>query len=239
MKISFFLYVCFFTTMISQNEILIIFNGNNTKMTKFEVLFVQSLIKDYEKRVQKKVKIRFKGIKNFGSMFKLIDQGERDYTLAINTISITEDRLKKYDFSEAYIQNSYAFLGKRYVSGKMNNQRISYVRNTIYEQLAFEFKDKVKSIKAYNKMQDCIKDLSLGKVDLVLTDYTDGWIYNLNFVKSYKTQIKDRFGIIYPKGSKLKEQIDISFKSVYKSAEFYNLVKKSFGKKAVPYFSNN
>ncbi|MCB0280747.1 MAG: transporter substrate-binding domain-containing protein, partial [Calditrichaeota bacterium] len=82
-----------------KKEILVVFNGNNSKMTKFEIALISNLLFEYSKESGERIKLKYKGVKQFDNTFQVINSGHRDKTLAVNTISITKDRQKNFDFS--------------------------------------------------------------------------------------------------------------------------------------------
>ena len=221
-----------------KKEILVIFNGNNSKMTKFEISLISNLLFEYSKSSGERIKLKYKGVKKFNNTFQIINSGHRDKTLAVNTISITKDRQKKFDFSIPYVKNSYSYLStKEFNYSEGSPLRVGYVKNTLYESLIKKQSDKsVVEKKAYNNVRDCIKDMKSQKIDVIFTDYIDAWAYDLKFIKAVSKEANDKFGIMFPKGSKLKKDLDLIFAKFSKTDKFYKLIEQNLGAKAVKYF---
>ncbi|MCB0280447.1 MAG: transporter substrate-binding domain-containing protein, partial [Calditrichaeota bacterium] len=197
---------------------------------KFELEFIRNILQILEKDSKQKINIKYTGVKDFKSSFISLEAGEKDQTLLINNVSITESRKKVYDFSEPYIFNKYALMSKKNYffkddeTKKRVGVRIGGFAETLSKNLHEEFPVEVKGYKSLPLAQK-----ALGKeIDMILSDYIMVWAFNLKLIKIYKPDLSNDFAIMYKKGSVLKDQIDAAMQKFKKTDQFKKLIKKHF-----------
>ena len=227
-------------TAFSQKEILVIFNSENTKLVRFELALIKDLITEYGKINNNKYKIKYKGVKTFKNSFTMLKEGNKDATLAINGISITDERLKTYDFSDAYMINKYSLMSRKGFDFKNNGKqvKVAYQAGSIYEGMI----DKIKQIfpckgVALANTSACVKELKAKKVDMIFGDFVDSWIFGIHLVQHVEKDKIDRYGIMYQKGSILKSKLDYVFSQYRNSDRYKALLKKHFGNYQKQFFN--
>ena len=227
--ISFFLSL----TQVNEKELTVIFNSENTKLARFELALVKDLVMEYSKQNKIKYKMRYKGIKHFKAGFELLPESEKDATMVINGISITDERKKTYDFSEPYMINKYSLMSRKDFFLKENDERtfkVAYQAGSIYESMM----NKIKKIFpcegiAYPNTSECVKKLNEREVDMIFADFVDSWIFDVKLIRHIDEKKIDRYGIMYQKGSILKTELDKVFASYKKTKKYSKLLDKHFG----------
>ncbi|MCB0279137.1 MAG: transporter substrate-binding domain-containing protein [Calditrichaeota bacterium] len=224
----------------SQKEIQVIFNSENTKLVRFELDLIKDLIDEYGKMKNTNFKIKYKGVKTFKSGFTMLLDSDKDATLVINGISITDERLKTYDFSEPYMINKYSLMSRKDFDFKNDGKtmKVAYQAGSIYEGMM----NKIKQIfpckgVALANTSECVEKLQDRKVDMIFGDFVDSWIFGINVVQHVDESKIDRYGIMYKKGSTLKQDLDKVFDQYKTSAKYKTLLKKHFGSYQKQFFN--
>jgi len=237
--ISIFIYsIALFFTKPVQTEITVIFNGKQSKLVKFELQLIKDLLNYYAEQKHQRIKIKYKGVKENGSSFDLLDQGNPDQTLVINKLAISKQKLINYDFSAPYIHNYYLLSSRKdYIfNPNVKKVKVGYLRR--YKQLVKKLdKSFIKETILYKSSKKAISDLKSRRIDLLLTDYVDLINHDLKVVQALETKV-DKLAIMFKKGSKLRVDIDKALEAFKLTKEYTKLVKKHFGNKAESLFGN-
>ncbi|SEM78513.1 basic amino acid ABC transporter substrate-binding protein [Lihuaxuella thermophila] len=183
-----------------------------------------------------KVEIRHTG---WDPLFEGIDSGKVD--AGISAITITEERKKKYDFSEPYFDAKQLILvpaDSSVTSLKdLNGKKIGVQSATTGETVVQEaFGKTYPNLKGYDDTPAAIEDLKLGRVDAVVAD--NGVV--LEYVKKLgKDKFKvvedasfepEYYGIIVKKGNKeLLEKINAGLKKIREDGTYDKIYQKYFG----------
>jgi len=141
--------------------------------------------------------------------------------VAFSGISITDARKEVMDFSQPYMENTWNLVSlnsrniqlddlselKQYSIGYPRGMAYSdFIRNDLEPKGIYSL-DKVKLYPSYNEV---LADLQNGNLDLAFLDGTVASVYRktLPVRDSYVFTGFDRFGFAFPKGSKLREDVD-------------------------------
>ena len=200
----------------------------------------KELIKLYSKSIDKKIKQNYKGIKEFEDHFKFIDAAKEDNILSIDAISILKSRTENYDFSVPYMVNKYALIARKKYILKNNDKKVkvAYQTGTVYEETIETIGKLFPIVPIPQKSpKRSVKSLKDRNVDLIYTDFVDSWSFNLKVVQIINPDQKDEYGMMFKKGSKLKDEINIIYNSYIKSAAYLKLIKSHFGSHSKLFFN--
>jgi hypothetical protein len=229
--------------LISQETIYFHTSGTNSKFSKFEKEFIENSIKLLNKRYNKnKVEIKFVPLPSFSKVFDLVncsDEKKHIHHFGMNSISVTEERKEKFDFSDTYMHNKHCFLTGK--SNKYNqNSKVGYLVGSVIEPYINELKQKYTyEFIPYKISISRLNDLKNNKIQLIISDYVDIWSYDLNLIEEIDLIEKDQFAMLFPKKCILSSKIKETLKYYIGSIPFYKLVKKHFGDEALNYSKRN
>lgn len=168
-------------------------------------------------------------------MLGAVVSGQAD--VAFSGISITDKRKEVMDFSIPYMDNSWNLVSLKSRNIKLDNlddlkkYSIGYPRGMAYSD--FIKKDlesnglyKLDQVKLYPSYNEVLADLQNGNLDLAFLDGTVASVYRktLPIQDSYVFTGFDRFGFAFPKGSKLREDVDKYLTTELKPADKQALI---------------
>ncbi len=174
---------------------------------------------------------------NFDGLIPALQSGDLD--VAINDITITEDRKKSVDFSKRYYiaglgvvvkSDNNSIQKKEDLSGKTLGVTIG----STGEEAARKIEGA--NVRVYSTLSDAFLDLKQGAVDCVVNDIpTNEYYVATTSDKSVKTApvalTEEDLGIAVKKGNKeLLTKIDDGLAKMKKNGEFAKIYKKWFGK---------
>ena len=220
-------------------DITVIFNGNNTKLMRFELDLMKELINRYVDSKGGKLKTQYKGVKEFSSSFEQLEKYNKNRTVVINQVVITPAREKKYDFSTPYMSTHYALISRKDFLNldKKDEFKVGFVTGGIYEQLSDDLSKTVHLIKApYASVSVAIKDLAQKKIDLYFTDDVDAWVYDLKIFQYFQKEKVSYYGFVFNKGSKMRDEINDIYAKYKTTTNYKQLIKKHFGDYSEQFF---
>jgi ABC-type amino acid transport substrate-binding protein len=236
---SMFLAICISFLLFSQS-VTVLISPDKDKFTLFEKELAEALIKLYNSNNSASLTVNFLE-KTFGDMFPEIDKADASsMIMGIQTISINAERKKKYDFSAPYMTN-------RFTMTKMKNNPkqkttmdvdavIGALKGTIYQQIVIDRKYNTRQkFKIFDSKIDIANALKNKEIDFWLTDYIDIWTFDLA-ASDLKIGDPDKFGILFPKGSKLNVSMSKTTEYFLRSSVYYALIRKHLGEEAANYF---
>lgn len=174
---------------------------------------------------------------NFDGLIPALQSGDLD--VAINDITITEDRKRSVDFSKRYYiaglgvvvkSDNNSIQKKEDLSGKTLGVTIG----STGEEAARKIEGA--NVRVYSTLSDAFLDLKQGAVDCVVNDIpTNEYYVATTSDKSVKTApvalTEEDLGIAVKKGNKeLLTKIDDGLAKMKKNGEFAKIYKKWFGK---------
>lgn len=174
---------------------------------------------------------------NFDGLIPALQSGDLD--VAINDITITEDRKKSVDFSKRYYiaglgvvvkSDNNSIQKKEDLSGKTLGVTIGSTGEEAARKIAGA------NVRVYSTLSDAFLDLKQGAVDCVVNDIpTNEYYVAKTSDKSVKTApvalTTEDLGIAVKKGNKeLLTKIDDGLAKMKKNGEFAKIYKKWFGK---------
>ncbi len=168
---------------------------------------------------------------------------EKKCDAIVASMSITDERKQKVDFSKKYYQTPAAFYGKAGTKltdtpESLKGKKVGVQRGTIHEDfLNKKFKDA--KITLYATQDEVYADLMAGRLDAAMSDKVEA---DLAFIQD-KGKGKFAFfgkdhldlaihgegaGIAVRKGDKLKDEFSKSIENIRKSGEYDKIMKKYF-----------
>lgn len=164
----------------------------------------------------------------------------RRYDAAISGIDITEQRLQVVNFSEAYYDNSAAFVS---IKGKVTDQtslkgkRVGVQNGSTHQSFLTEQMNGVAAV-PYASYQDAFLDMQNGRIDAVFGDtaVVAEWFKkndNLAYVGEQVTNAKyfgKGFGIAINKNNhELLDKLNAALKTVKANGQYQQIFDKYFG----------
>lgn len=173
----------------------------------------------------------------FNQLLPAVIDGELD--LAISSIVITKDRLKKVHFSMPYVESYGRFIHKSTDSTKtitdniLEKKRIGIQKGTAYVEFFTSLKLTKPDVTYYRDENDQVAALMADKIDLVLTDNQAAlwWLLNSSELAAIDRPfvIGKGLGIaVAEKNIKYLDQINRAIIELKKSNEFELIYKRYF-----------
>ena len=153
------------------------------------------------------VKCEFKPL-SFGDVFTLLEQHKID--LAMGGITITLDRDRKFDFSLPYLpsygQYVVKYNSKLHSIDDIDGMTIGVANASVYKNILNNRLGHSISIKTYDYHFDLFSALTVGDVDVILTDRATAESWDYNTTNTYRflgkpIQVGFGYGIVANKGN--------------------------------------
>ncbi|MEZ8774283.1 arginine ABC transporter substrate-binding protein [Vibrio sp. 10N.247.310.17] len=163
------------------------------------------------------------------------------YDAAISAMDITEARLKQVNFSNAYYDNSAAFIsieGKVADQAALEGKRVGVQNGSTHQSFLLEQMAGVTAV-PYSSYQDAFIDMKNGRIDSVFGDtaVVAEWFKkqdNLRYVGDQVTNQEyfgNGFGIAVNKSNQeLVDQLNVALAAVKANGEYDKIFNKYFGK---------
>ncbi|QJC50718.1 transporter substrate-binding domain-containing protein [Paenibacillus albicereus] len=167
--------------------------------------------------------------------------GQSAYDAAISAISISDDRKQTYDFSLPYFESVNMILTKQGAGVKdaleLKDRKVAVQGATTAEELMKGIMgDGNTALKRFASNAEALLELEKGGVDAVVADFAVVQAYVQNNPEQKFDAIYDKtnfapeyYGIMFPKGSELKEKVDAAVEKVRASDEYKEMYKKWIG----------
>ena len=203
----------------------------------------------WDRKTKEKVDYQFNWFGSFLDMMdfmKNLPITEKDNHLAISSITITDARSKKFQFSNPYVPVREVLICKK--NGKYQSavtdltslvdRKIGYLEGTIQESSMLSLKKDI-SFKEFGYLTQQEKNRALlnNEIDFYIADNVNVWSNSqLKIFLELPEQLGNGYGILFHKKSSLKKIIDPILMYYMKSAKFRKLTTDKFGKEVSDYF---
>lgn len=159
---------------------------------------------------------------------------------AVSAITITDERLETYDFSVPYFLSTNKILvpeGSTIKNAADLEGKMIAVQNGTTGQEAVEklFGENNKNLKKFEDNQLAILELKSGGADAVVADNTviEEYVKNnpndkLVVIEDESAFEKEFYGILFPKGSELKDEFSKAVKEIMDNGEYAKIYNKWF-----------
>lgn len=182
-------------------------------------------------------KIQYKEM-DFCALISSLLSGQID--LVISSVTPTEARLKKVDFSKTYYtaKNCLVYHKQRHrfdTVYTMKNKTIGIALGFTQESLAQELQKQFPfEVKTYNVAFQLIEEIKIGRIDAALIGLPQGLAFikhnnNLTYFTLPDEYAEGGYAIAFPKKSPLKEKINNVIVEMEKENYFQSLEEKWFG----------
>lgn len=99
----------------------------------------------------------------------------RKYDTIIASMSITDERLKKVDFSNKYYQTPAKFMVKKgliaeFSMDSLKGKTVGVQRETVHDKYLTDVYGKAVEIKRYGSLDDAYLDVDAGRIDILMAD---------------------------------------------------------------------
>ncbi|MGF7048949.1 polar amino acid transport system substrate-binding protein [Paenibacillus sp. DS2015] len=203
------------------------------KLTGFDI--------DFLAEVMKEAGIPYE-IKNVGwdTMLESVKQGT-EYKGSISSVSITDERKETYDFSIPYFESTNMIMVKEgsniTTALDLQDKKVGVQGATTADTLMSDIMGQTNTdLKRFDSNTLALLELEHNGVDAVVADVAIVREYIKNNPKNKLVGILDTdnfgseyYGLLYPKGSELKKQIDPAIKKVIENGKYTEIYKKWFG----------
>ena len=163
------------------------------------------------------------------------------YDLIISGVTITDERLEKYDFSDPYIQN-YQCMVIRTDSGveatspeELDGLKVAFQAETTSDIYMTELMENGLACEPfeYEKILECFSELDAGRIDAIVCDSTVTYPYLSKADNPYEMVWKqdeapEEFGICLKKDSPLTDPINAGLKKLSESGKIDEFMNKWF-----------
>lgn len=165
----------------------------------------------------------------------------KELDLAISGITINDERKETYDFSTPYFQSTHMIVfkeGTDIKSAKDLEGRKVGVQNGTTGQEAVEkiIGANNPNISKYENTAVAFMALANGDVEAVVTDNVVASEYvknnpdaNVEVIEDSENFESEFYGLMFPKGSELKEKVDEALKAIIENGTYAEIYKKWFG----------
>jgi polar amino acid transport system substrate-binding protein len=188
--------------------------------------------KQLGQEIQKEVEFK---VMTWDDLFPAVEKGEID--AIISSVTITDERKTKYEFSEPYLNAGQVFITKR-ASGSgitktdvMTGKKIGVQKETTSEKEAMNHTSKDLVI-SYNDYVEAAASLSAGMIDTIMIDLTGAkgiLEKNPDFVIASDPLTNEFYGIVLKKGNtEMKKQLDTAIAAFQQRGILENLKNKWF-----------
>ena len=164
------------------------------------------------------IKVEFKNI-IFDNIFTALDQRQID--VIISAVTITEERQKKYDFSDQYLNAGQVIITKRdntsiKSTADLRGKKIATQKGTTNEESAIKYTTDNLVIR-YPDFEQATKALADGKVDALFTDLPSAkgiTLTNPTLKIASDPFTNEYYGIVFRKGDPMVKQINQALESI-------------------------
>ncbi|WP_223589500.1 basic amino acid ABC transporter substrate-binding protein [Neobacillus bataviensis] len=195
---------------------------------------------DFMNAVAKEAGIKIK-IENVGWDPLFVELDKKTADIGMSAITINDERKQSYDFTRPYFLSTNKILVPKDSDIKsgadLKNNKTIAVQNATTGQEAVEglLGKNNEKIKKFENNNLAIQELKSGGADAVVADNTVIEQYVLNNPKDNFVVIEDStafaqefYGLMLPKGSKLKADLDKAINTLMENGEYAKIYKKWF-----------
>ncbi|QGH36587.1 transporter substrate-binding domain-containing protein [Gracilibacillus salitolerans] len=180
-------------------------------------------------------------LENVGWDAMLLSVEEGDADLAIAGITINEDRKQTYDFSAPYFESTHKVVfreGEDITSGEdIKELKVGVQSGTTGAEAVEKILGKNhENISKYDSNTLALMSLQSGDVDAVVTDnvVADEYVANnpdanVEMIADPDTFESEFYGIMFPKGSEIQEDINEALATVIDNGEYAEIYEEWFG----------
>jgi ABC-type amino acid transport substrate-binding protein len=232
--------------LLQTQEINVYVSNRKEKIAELEKQILTDVIDLYNQKNKgsESLKLKFIILNTFAESFSAIDNAKNDNLCVVNTVSITPERMAKYDFSESYIPTRQCILGLQKIEYKLDawqakGTKIATTKSTTGEKKTDELVKKYNINKvSYPDRETRVQSIFKKEADYVLGDNLLAW-ENPDLKIIYEFPETFKVGIMFKKSSTLKTKLEKTINYYLKSNKFHQEVSRILGDKIGEYFQKN
>lgn len=195
----------------------------------------------YNKNNSAKFSFKIKYVSSFPDLFTELNKSPQNTTMAMSSITITEERMKEYDFSSPYIETKECLLTYHLNidhDWTKASKRIGYVEKTIEETRANLLKANYPvQVIPFATFRDRNEGVKTQEIDYYIGESAHYWNDpHVKVVHTFEKRLGMGLGIMYLKGSELKAKLEKYIKYYCHSKGFYSTMQQTFGDSFKSYF---
>ncbi|UOQ50006.1 basic amino acid ABC transporter substrate-binding protein [Gracilibacillus caseinilyticus] len=173
------------------------------------------------------------------AMLLSVEQGDAD--LAIAGVTVNDERKQSYDFSSPYFESTHKIIfrsGENITSGQdIKDLKVGVQSGTTGAEAVEKILGKnADNISKYDSNTLALTSLQSGDVDAVVTDnvVADEYVANnpeadVEMISDPETFESEYYGIMFPKGSDIKKDIDAALQTLIENGTYADIYKEWFG----------
>lgn len=240
-KMKLLILILIFWFSYSQTEITVIKVGSQLRPFVIEDSILVNLELIYNKNNTNKLFFKMKYVNSFLELFNELKNSPKHTTMVMSSISITKERLEKYDFSSPYIETKECLLTYHMnidTEWRKPGKRIGYVKNTIEEVRAKLLKNNYSiEIVPFASFAERNEGIKTSEIDYYIGESAHYWNDpHIKVVHTFEKRLGMGLGIMYLKGSELKNKLEKYIKYYSHSRGFFSTMQRTFGKSYGSYF---
>ena len=240
-------YLLSVSFLISQLEITLYRAKTNRKSYEIELKILENIKILHQRRKKEELKLNIIELKRFKDVLVALEKAENNNVMAMSGISITEERMKKFSFSNPYIFATECILGLK-KSNKIKDEdwgkkgvKIGYTVGGTSEKrvklLAKKYQIQAVEYDTAEKSSDGLKN---GEVDFFVTDNIFIWHDpQIKIIHEFKEKFKTGYGITFKKNSPFKKMFDPYIKYTMRAQHFRELLLKTYGKEYLDFYKDS
>lgn len=157
-------------------------------------------------------------------------------------MSVTEERLKVVDFTDAYFDNTLVLVGKKGVDATiegLEGKAVGAQQATLSADYLAKHQPKA-LIKTYDKQDNVYLDLTAGRIEFMLSDIVpvSDWLKTeagQNFeIKGQPIDVNDKVAIAVRQGDALKGELNTALATLKTNGTYEKIIAKYFGEEPAP-----
>ncbi|NHM31571.1 basic amino acid ABC transporter substrate-binding protein [Bacillus sp. C11] len=203
------------------------------KIVGFDVDFIQAVVKEAGYKAE---------VVHVGWDPLFVELENKRADLGISSITINDERKQTYDFSHPYFLSTNKILVPKnspVTSAEDLKNKVVAVQNGTTGQEAVEkmFGKNNKNLKKFENNNLAIMELNSGGAAAVVADNAVVEVYaknnpekKLKVIEDSKNFAIEFYGLAFPKGSKLRPELDKAVEKVLKNGTYEKIYKKWFGR---------
>lgn len=218
-------------------------SGSVEEPTGFDVELVKRFFAWHKSRKGRELSLRVEYVETLNQLLKRAESGRCD--LAIGSVTATQERDQRVDFSEPYLPVRVVIFAPegRIASGDMKTvlagKAIGAIQGSTHIKMLAELQSQVVGLTAktdYATADDLFAALleDSPQIDAAITDLTHYWVLKMSKKIHLVGSVGEEQGLafVFPEGSSLVELVNEFLEFFTHSQVYFNLVRQYFGQEA-------
>jgi hypothetical protein len=231
-----------FCSLFCTDTVKVYIGDNQTTMGKIETEIIHNVFKLYNQSIEKKIIYKIINLHSFNALFQLLEatkKSEKDYLMAVNQITITNERMKIYDFSIPYTPAKVAFISLNKKSFDLSKYKnVGVIKNTLQFFELDKYKIPINKI-TFNTVNELNIALKEQSIDYALAENVHSWDFkDFHIAHILENQPGEGYGFLYLKDSKLKNELDKFISYYLNSIKFKRLLMNYYDNVIIDYYIN-